>query len=423
MVTALLAAVLAFLCLFSQGCLFDGKSSVEWVVDTINKNYYWGEVTEEDITSCGLENLTGNVLDIYSAYYTEEEYKAITDSNAGSKSGVGISFTYFDGIVINSVVGNSPAYQSGLRPGTMVKMAGDGTVFLSAEDFSSYIASREEGEEFTLVTDRGDYTVSRRNYTASYCFMATSSAAWNCVYTDDSLNVISDNSRVMSYLPEGAAYLSLSQFYGNAAEEMARLIAKFNASGCTSLILDLRNNGGGYVSVMQQLSWLFTANSGTDAKVAMTAKYKNGKEETYDIQKKRGFTKDSALPAGTPVYVLANRYTASAAEALLGVLISYGVTDYSHVYLSDLSQRCLDFMQESDNTVRTYGKGIMQTPFQRYTGEVLKLTTAEIFWPNGTSIHGRGLTADDGCNAVEAEWMATYDDDELRTAVQMIYGV
>lgn len=423
--TLLMAFALSFV-FFAQGCKSSAASSLQWVIDTIEKEYYWGNVSADDILHCGLDNLTGNVLDIYSAYYSKEEYAALMSSNAGSKSGVGISYYYVDnalgkGIYIDSVIGNSPAYKSGLRAGTLVTGTSDGTEFTSSNDFVKFASSKKDGEEFTLVTDHGDYTMSKQDYTASYCFMATNTAAWDCVYTsDENLSILPSDSRVMSFLPEDTAYLSLSQFYGNAPAEMAELIAKFNAQNCKSLILDLRNDGGGYVSVMQYLSYIFTAKREDAGKIAMTAKYRNGKEERYRIQE---WLKDDKymLPADTQVYVLANRNTASASEALIGVLVSYGIVDYSEIYLSDLSQDYLAFVGAKDSGARSYGKGIMQSTFTNAsTGEALKLTTAGIFWPNGKTIHDVGLTTDDGCKAVEAKWDVTYDDEELQQVVKMI---
>ena len=66
----------------------------------------------------------------------------------------------------------------------------------------------------------------------------------------------------------------------------------------------------------------------------------------------------------------------------------------------------------------------MQSTFvNRKTGEAIKLTTAEIYWPKGeTSIHGVGLNEEMGCKTVPTEWDVTFGDTQLATAVEMIYG-
>ena len=214
----------------------------------------------------------------------------------------------------------------------------------------------------------------------------------------------------------------LSQFYGTASWEVSKLIEKFTTQNCTSLILDLRDNGGGYLSVMQQLTYIFTADKKADVSLAAYAEYKDGSRQNFNVIKDRNF---NLLPKETQVYVLANENSASASEALIGALISYDVIDYSNIYLSSYSNEYIKWMAEQGYGVKngsTYGKGIMQSTFTNLTtGEALKLTTAKIYWPNGKSIHGVGITAADGCNTVSAQWSVTLHDEELQLAVHTIY--
>ncbi|MDE7076443.1 MAG: hypothetical protein K2O62_03890, partial [Clostridia bacterium] len=150
--------------------------------------------------------------------------------------------------------------------------------------------------------------------------------------------------------------------------------------------------------------------------------YKDGRREGYSV--KVGYPRSSQLPAGTKVSVLADNGTASASEALIGVLIDNGVIDYGDIYISDFSEKYLAFSRTADKNCRTYGKGIMQTTFTNHlTGEALKLTTAKIYWPKGeVSIHDIGLNVGQGCKTVEAEWDVTYGDEQLQKAVKAIYA-
>ena len=99
----------------------------------------------------------------------------------------------------------------------------------------------------------------------------------------------------------------------------------------------------------------------------------------------------------------------------------------SGIYISEYSQSYLDsagLTAEQAKSGRTYGKGIMQTSFYNpATGEALKLTTAQIYWPDGTTIHDVGLSAADGCRTVEAPLPIAGDGKELRSAVGMIFGL
>lgn len=420
-----------------SGCLI--MSTREWVIQTI-KNYYYEDIPDEILQNCDYKNLTGTVLDIYSGYYTAEEYRRLMASNAGSKSGLGVSYSYIgenystltdgdgketafgSGIFINAVLGNSPAEEAGLKKGMFITGARtqDGTevTFDSSASFSLFVDARATGEQFDLLCDGETYgvssvTLSKEEYTASYCYMATNNALWRCTYNESGKLEIERDDVGMSCLPEGAAYFSLYQFYGNAHNEMAQLFKIFNEEKCTSLILDLRNNGGGYVEVMQYMAYLFTGNLDDAPQNAMKAVYKGGETEYFAV-KKGTYASSCLLPKGTEIYVLANNNTASASEALIGVLVSSGMLPYDQIYLSDYSDEYLQFSGTGGKNARTYGKGIMQSMYTNiWTGEALKLTVAKIYWDNGKCIHDVGLTVEDGCRTVKALWSVTYGDEEL----------
>lgn len=125
------------------------------------------------------------------------------------------------------------------------------------------------------------------------------------------------------------------------------------------------------------------------------------------------------------MFVLANAGTASASEALIGAMVCYGALDYKNVFVSQYSDAYINWLYPDGKGVknaRSYGKGIMQSSFTNFsTGEVLKLTTAKIFWPDETTcIHDVGVTVGDGCTPLPAEWEWTKDDAELKTAVEII---
>ncbi len=412
---------------FVSKCSRSERASLRWGVNTINKNYYFGEI-DEDLTDTTLAEVAAKYLDRYSAYYTAKEYKEVMKSNAGSKSGLGLSYSYAEGrgVYVASVVINSPAYMCGLRKGVWLESGGfEGGAqkdFGSAEDFSKLVGSAAEGRKLSFTSSDGEtYVTAKAEYTASYAYMCTNESAW--IFGDAAtggLALYENVSERIDYLPDGFAYIRLTQFYGSAAAEFVRLTEKFNSLGCDSLILDLRSNGGGYVSVMQDIAGVFTDGE----KPAMISRDKRGGEERFlcaDVKPSQRISSD------VEVYVLANAGTASASEALIGAMYCYGAIEYSDVYLSDYSKEYTDWLltfgQEVKNA-RSYGKGIMQSTFvNSATGEALKLTTAKIYWPDGvTCIHDKGLNVADGCVAVDAAWEHTLPDDELKAAVGMRAG-
>lgn len=410
------------------------KEGVEWVYETINRNYY--DVDNDDRTyeanaflsaakEYSIDYAVGKYLDIYSDYYTAEQYKKVLEEDAGNRSDVGFScnFAQGKGTFVTRVTGNSPAYISGLRAGEWISgylKDGELQPFESSGEVSAYIASLKENQTFTLVSASDPsvtYDIRLSSYTASYAYMASGEGTWDFVSAQDGGLSLAVSSRgAISYLPSGAAYIKLSQFYGGAAEQMRVLVKQFNAGGYDTLILDLRSDGGGRVDIMQEIAGCFVPSSVR----AICAEYKDGSRE-YAYCKAP--SAEYRLRGGVKVYVLANTRTASASEALIGTLISAGVCGYGDIFLSDYSEEYLDWLESTGSaplTARTYGKGIMQTTFENYNGEALKITCAKICWDNGRCIHGVGLTADDGCVPVPASWLHTLDDGELRAAVDII---
>lgn len=419
----LITIFIAIICFFT-GC----STSQNWVRQTIENYYFRFDGDYSDFENMG--NLTVEEmikkLDIYSAYYTKEQYAQVVSDNAGNKSGIGISYAFEDGrgAVIHSVVGNSPARKAGIKAGDVVVSSNyeNGTVeFKTASDFSEFVAARAEGEPFTFnLADGNSLTLSKEQYSASYASMYTSEKSYNIEYEGASRRIIEDSSGGIPQLPEKTAYIYMYQFYGGVSAEMADLIAIFNAEGCTSMILDLRDNGGGYVNLMAEIGGLFTARL-DDAKdhIAMVAKFKDGSQSVEKcVEYARGSAEyaEKTVPAGTEIYVLANEGTASASEALIGILVSYGILDYENIFLSAYEGA----------TPKTYGKGIMQSVFTNYvTGEALKLTVAGIYWANGKTIHGTGLNVTEhGCTAAPAgdRIVNVGYDDELNPVIDKIRG-
>lgn len=416
------AHVFNFLIIFVVCCTvamftFSGcGTSADWVQKTIEQNYY-----RFDGDYSSIENLKGlsisqmvEKLDRYSAFYTKEEYAAVTADNAGSKSGIGISYTFSKGVgaVVRSVTGNSPSKEAGLKAGDIIisATAGEESVqFKESTDFSSFVTARATGEQFTFNLYGGNsVTLAKSEYTASYAFMFTNDCSYEIVYEGNSRFVKENHAEGIPQLPDKTAYLYLSQFYGYAADEVAALISKFNELHCTSLILDLRDNGGGYVDLMAKIGGRFTSTVVDGKAVAMKAIYKSGREEVEHCYE---YTQN-VVPAGTDVYVMANHNTASASEALIGVLVSYYVLDYENIFLSEYQ----------GYEAKSYGKGIMQSTFERFSGEALKLTVAGIYWANGKTIHDVGLTVADGCSVAPAsdDIVSVGYDDELVPVIEKI---
>lgn len=422
---SVLSAILILIATLLSGCLFSGDTKA-WMLKVIESNYYfYDDMNKEGLEDLSIEEIAAR-LDIYSGYYTAEEYEREINDNDGKKIGLGISSNFVEGkgVYVVTVVENSPAREAGITPGDIIvsgKIGDKVTQFTSYKIFTDFLLAFGEDEEFTLSTADKDFTVAKSDYTAGYTFMATSDTAWEFASAaDGGLYPRENPARARDYLPDDAAYINLSQFFGSASAEMGVLFEKFNAMEKKTMILDLRNNGGGYVSVMQDIAGYFVSSIVTEDRVAMTAEYRNGRKQLWPCTKQKGA---ALISEDTDIYVLANSGTASASEALIGVLVSYGFLDYEDIFISDFSETYLEWAGAGAKTARTYGKGIMQSTFvNRGTGEALTLTTARIGWPNGKCIHDVALSEKDGCTLSPAEWTATKNDDELRGIIEVING-
>ena len=180
-------------------------------------------------------------------------------------------------------------------------------------------------------------------------------------------------------------------------------------NGRTNLIIDLRGNGGGYMDVFVEIASYLLKDAGAGAQKVAYAKFKSGATVSYSASRSNYST---YFTAESRVSVLADEYTASASECLIGALVDYKTIAFSDIYL-----------HENENGVaKTYGKGIMQTHYENSTGATLKLTSAEIFWPKSNkTIHDVGVTAKgDGAIAIKSSLLPDQNDGFLQEAIGLI---
>lgn len=355
----------------------------------------------------------------------ETAYKVVN-----GERGAGISLTRkFNPMRVYQVVGNSPADHVGLRRGMYILKYGasdnvDEMVSGSSSDFFAFVnkLKPDENNRVTIHIQAGFekevtqntkvYSVTMTEYNATYCYYRDSSGTYCFRPNQNNKLELSPSSPMGAEnleLDDHTAYIALTQFTGTAAAEFKECLNKMKESGRKHLILDLRGNGGGYMDVFVEIAaCLLKETSGSGAQKVAYAKFKDGATVSYSARKslyKDYFVDDSHIS------VLADEYTASASECLIGALIDYKTIDYSDIYL-----------RENENGVaKSYGKGIMQTHFEDKYGNTLKLTSAEIFWPKSNkTIHDVGVTPQDGAVAIPSALLPDEADSFLQRAVELI---
>ncbi len=336
--------------------------TIDWIITQIKQNYYEDFTSKEiiDAAALGLETL----LDQYSAYYSEEEYRAVKHANQGYKLGIGVGMgvSQEGKAAVERVVMGSPADEGGIVKGDILlgvraieASRDEFTLGNTAQAFKILLDEMPDNTPFELLTLRDGQericTVTKKEYvqiTTRY-------------YTNAEI----------SFLPENAAYIRFDTFTGNAVSEFNAAMERFKQEGKTALILDLRGNGGGRVDYAQKIAaHLVKANKG-ETPLMMEARYQKRTEE-FDVAEST-----YAEYGFTAIRVLCDGNSASASEALLGAMLDYGSITLQDLY-----------------GTRTYGKGIMQTTFERFAkDDAIKLTTARILWPvSKICIQGVGIT-------------------------------
>lgn len=357
------------------------------------------EITEEEIAYA----LVNAFLDEYSAYFTAEEYKEKRAQDKGSRSGVGVSF-YTTEPVVGKVSGNSPAFKAGITAGDIIISGKAGEIeqtFQTSTQVVEFMIAAD-GKEMTLTAKRGGeektFTLTESEYTTTYItyFDSEKEFFYESKTADGKVEESSRNGG-MKDLDDDTAYIRLDQFEGDAAKQLDGALSFMKERGRSKLILDLRNNGGGSMTVLEDIAALLIDN---DGKSRFTIAVAKGKETEEEFKTGRNAFYEHI----TGVAVIANDRSASASECLIGAMLHYG---------GQFNQDRLVIEKNADGVAKTYGKGIMQTTYMLITGGAFKLTTARVFWPDGkTCIHGKGIAPTES-NAVESV-------DAVKRAVQTL---
>lgn len=336
-------------------------------------------VTDKDILTA-----IASGIDEYSAYYTKEEYQALTVKDGGIQNGIGISFTG-DSLVIRRVAKNSPAQLSGIKGGDIITGAKrhdeqDKTSFNDFDDMFKYLSGIKVGESIVLFVQRGsdtlEFMLTSRNYLESYVSYFDNEIEYSFVEENGMLVGKEFSHNGIPTLDDQTAYIQLTSFKENAKNEIQKAFELMKNRGKTKLIFDLRDNGGGYMKVLTDVASYFIYNDGKSVNTVAISRGKNSVEVYSTI-------KNCFNPSIEKISVLANDGTASASECLIGAMLYYG---------DAFSLDTLVIERGDNGKETTYGKGIMQTTYKLLDGSAFKLTTAKVYWPdNATCIQNKGI--------------------------------
>ena len=310
---------------------------------TIIDDYYLGDVDEKALQEGIIKGFFEGLNDPYTRYITAEEMAEYTQDLKGEFVGIGVYITpdeESNKIKILTPIKDGAAAQAGILPGDLIRAVN--VREYTAEELTkiSDDLKGEEGSEVKLDIIRGDQNLS---------FTIKRS---NVVVNPVSTEVLENN----------IGYIEFSSFDENTSKDFMKNYEELKKQGITSLIIDIRNNGGGIVDQAVEIA-------GTVLDKDSTVLYEiNKKQEEKDM-------KTSTDPIiDVPIVVLVNENTGSASEILAGALQDYGKAKIVGV--------------------TTYGKGVIQQLLSLPDNSGLKITCAEYLTPNRNKINKVGVKPD-----------------------------
>ena len=305
---------------------------------------YVEEVDDKTLLENAIRGMLSG-LDPHSAYVVESEYDALQETTTGEFGGLGIEVGRQDGYIkVISPIDDTPADRAGIQAGDLIIQINDTP---TRQIMPEEAANLMRGEPGTSVT----VTIAREGV-----------EPFDLTVTREVIAINSVRSRV---LEPGYAYLRISQFRANTAQDLESEYEKLSAENqnLKGLVLDLRNNPGGVLQASVGVVDTFIS----DGRIVSTKGRLEGNNMEF-MATNRTIAKD------IPIVVLINNGSASASEIVAGAL-----QDHNRAIIMG---------------TRSFGKGSVQSVVPLAEQRAIKLTTSLYFTPNGRSIQAQGIDPD-----------------------------
>lgn len=325
-------------------------SSVQKTYQELKANFD-GKVDDQKLIEGANKGMTTALGDEYTLFFNKDEAKQFSDDLTGTiGGGIGLELSLRnEKVTATRVLKDNPAEKAGINVGDVIVKVNDEA--LTSTSTVSDVVSRIRGDVGTTVkitalrgTETKDFTITRAQVT---------------------------NPSVYSSVKDGVGIMTISRFDDQTGQLAREAAQSFKSQNVKSVILDLRGNGGGYITAAQDVASLWLNNQ------VVVSERTNGK--VVDELK----TGTNPLLAGLPTVVLVNASSASASEIVAGALQDHGVAK---------------LVGE-----KTFGKGSVQKLISLPDGAELKVTIARWYTPNGKNISKQGI-------AVDKEAPLTVDD-------------
>jgi len=332
-------------------------------------NNYYKKVDSNELLDAGINGMLQYLDDDYSVYMDQKTSEDFDEQVEGKYTGIGVEIQLTDdGVVVNRVFDNSPAKDAGLKKGDLFLKVNDEDVTSQSPSYVSNLIKKDKTKEVTVVIKRGD---EEKTFTLSL----------------KEVNIESVDTQVFESNGKKIGYIKLSIFASNTYQQFERKLLELEGKKIDSLIIDVRDNSGGYLSSVTDIASLFLSKS----KIVYQLDTKGIVEQVYaKSNTKREYD----------IVVLTNKASASASEILAGALQeSYGAKVIG---------------------TNTFGKGTVQAAYKLKSGATVKYTIQKWLTPKGNWINEKGITPD-----IEVELSEDYyksldqkDDNQLQKAIE-----
>ncbi len=340
----------------------------------VHENYVDQPVDDIALMRGAINGMMQALGDQHSTYMDPEDYKQANESLEGSYEGIGAYVdTTADYLTITSPIPDSPADKAGLRPG-------DKIIAIDGEDMTGIDAELARRKVLGPAGTTVVLTVLREGENQPIDFSIVR----------DRITIASATGEML----EGdIAYIQVTTFGGNTMPELQAALDELMPQNPKAIILDLRNNGGGYLQTSVEVTSQFLGEG-----VVLYEQYGDGTRTTYDV-----LPGGQATDTSIPMIVLINEGSASASEIVAGALQDTGRAKL----LGTVS----------------YGKGSVQNwiPLSGDNGAV-RVTIAKWLTPNENTIHEIGLTPDYPVELTEEDRQAEKDpqlDEAIKILLEM----
>ncbi len=304
------------------------------------KANYDGSLDAAKLTDGAARGMVAAAGDRYTVFMDKEEAEQFNKDLRGEISGIGCEIgVRGDRATVLRVLADSPAQAAGMKAGDIfVSVNGEAVEGLDATTVASKVRG-EKGTTVKLVMQRGE---EQKEFTITRAEVTDASVRWS--------------------IDNGIGTMTMSRFDDDTGRLATQAATEFKAQGVKGVVLDLRGNGGGYLSAAVDVAGIWL-----DNKVVVTEKA-NGKVTGTEK------TGSNALLGGMKTVVLVNGASASASEIVAGAL-------QDHKAATIVGEK-------------TFGKGTVQKVVNLLDGRLLKVTIARWYTPNGKNITKEGISPD-----------------------------